>query len=590
MYKIKKTVRSLFMIKFLSFTLLFTLISATSVRADFPDVPADSEYHQSISALQELGIVQGYENGQFDQNRLVSRAEFLKMALLTERKAVRVHSPESEMPEFPGVENFKVTEPCFPDVQPGDWFAPYVCWSKAQGIVGGYPDGMFHPHQTVNVAEGAKMLAREKEVLTNAGHWANGYFQKMAPHTLPTSILRADQPLKRAEVAEMLWRYHLATDEQLENKASKILTWEGDQYLDLDYIGKTEHFVLGYLYAKDDKNVYGIEYENGNYLPKKVIGADLKSFKVYTEEVLYQGAQHGRIKFSVAADDLHLYVTGEQFPESAGGEFKMFDQVFQDEFIYLYGHDKQYAYLIRCYEGCHLAKRYNDSDAASFQPLDMYFSKDQNNVYYNYAGEKTDRSLDPIMSADSQSFERIKFSKEGESCRSVFSKDKNNFFIGSRQIPNFKVNSFELLHDYGIFFKDEDHVYRVIRENEGSLCFPDNAIRLEMADVKDFSPYGANYFATENIAYYIDYSGKVTQMQADIPTLKAFSSNYSLPDFVGSSENFVKDKNQVYYLGKALNGVDVETFHYTKSSNGTSGWSDKEKAYTWSELTEMAAL
>lgn len=46
----------------------------------------------------------------------------------------------------------------FTDVQPTDWFAPYVSTMVQQGILTGYPDGTFRPSQGVNRAELAKIL------------------------------------------------------------------------------------------------------------------------------------------------------------------------------------------------------------------------------------------------------------------------------------------------------------------------------------------------------------------------------------------------------------------------------------------------
>lgn len=607
--------------KILLFSLAITLFSGTSVKADFPDVPADSEYHQSISALQKLGIVQGYENGQFDQNRLVSRAEFLKMALLADTMDKKLTNVYGFLPVFPGIENVKVDLSCFPDVRATDWFAPYVCWAKKEGVISGYPDGKFNPHQTVNVAEAAKILAKAEKT-SAVGHWANGYFQKLAPHTFPTSILKADQLLNRADTAEMTWRYHLATNEQLEGKSSKILVWNEDKFLNLDYIGNTQHYVLGYLYAKDDKNVYGMEYENGNYVPKIIDGADLESFKVYTDEISYLANENenGTIGLSVAADNSHLYVTGEVIPESSGGEFSLFDEVFSNEYIYLFGRDSENVYLIICYEGCHLVGQFPGADPASFEALDFNFSKDKNKVYFLNTGLKgiykaNILEADPntfealgngyakdakhvffekeiLATADPFSFEYLNFPIKNSSCPSQFYKDKDNLFINSKLIPNVDVASFEFLHDYGIFFKDKTHVYRLTREAKGSLCFPDTAIILSRAEVNDFKAFGSNYFVTQDGAYYVNNGGIPIQMQGvDLESFESFSSNESLPYQENGADNFAKDKNSIYYAGKVLNGVDVETFHYSiplTSTSGSSGWSDKNKAYTWSELTAMA--
>lgn len=54
---------------------------------------------------------------------------------------------------------------CFPDVTT-QWFAPYVCYAKSEGWVEGYPDGNFKPEQTVNKVEALKMLINSQDIAT----------------------------------------------------------------------------------------------------------------------------------------------------------------------------------------------------------------------------------------------------------------------------------------------------------------------------------------------------------------------------------------------------------------------------------------
>lgn len=54
---------------------------------------------------------------------------------------------------------------CFTDVTT-QWFAPYVCYAKAKGWVQGYLDGKFQPEQTVNKVETLKMLINSQEIAT----------------------------------------------------------------------------------------------------------------------------------------------------------------------------------------------------------------------------------------------------------------------------------------------------------------------------------------------------------------------------------------------------------------------------------------
>ena len=48
----------------------------------------------------------------------------------------------------------------FPDVAPGEWFAPAVSWAAEQGIVLGYNDGLFHPERPVTRAQLAVLFCR----------------------------------------------------------------------------------------------------------------------------------------------------------------------------------------------------------------------------------------------------------------------------------------------------------------------------------------------------------------------------------------------------------------------------------------------
>lgn len=57
---------------------------------------------------------------------------------------------------------------CFPDVKE-EWFAPYVCYAKTQKWVEGYPDGTFQPAKTVNKVEAIKMFVNSQGYTTPQG-------------------------------------------------------------------------------------------------------------------------------------------------------------------------------------------------------------------------------------------------------------------------------------------------------------------------------------------------------------------------------------------------------------------------------------
>lgn len=107
----------------------------------FGDVLSTDDAYEAIMGLYDLGVIQGYDDGNFYPDQVVNRAELLK--ILIEGQGI---TPDED--EYQG---------CFDDV--GDeWFAKYVCYAKEQGWVVGYGDGNFYPAQAVNKVEALKML------------------------------------------------------------------------------------------------------------------------------------------------------------------------------------------------------------------------------------------------------------------------------------------------------------------------------------------------------------------------------------------------------------------------------------------------
>ena len=173
-------------------SLLLALFAGTapSVSAGaFSDVrDAATPYARAIEALRARGVVQGYADGTFRPGATINRAEFLKIIL------------ESRGDVSGGSD-------CFPDVR-DDWYARYVCAAKAEGIVGGYPDGTFKPERTINFVEAAKILslAYDQQV-ESSGEWYEGYARAIeSSKAIPPSITGLEKLITRSEMAEMMWR------------------------------------------------------------------------------------------------------------------------------------------------------------------------------------------------------------------------------------------------------------------------------------------------------------------------------------------------------------------------------------------------
>ena len=106
----------------------------------FSDVPADKWYAVAVSTLANAGAIKGYSNGTFQPGKPITRAEFV--TILTGIYGVNT---SKGMP--------------FADVGSA-WCHDAVATAYANGWVGGYADGTFHPNQTITRAEAVTILNR----------------------------------------------------------------------------------------------------------------------------------------------------------------------------------------------------------------------------------------------------------------------------------------------------------------------------------------------------------------------------------------------------------------------------------------------
>lgn len=131
--------------RFLTATLaifLSLLTLSSSALAAFIDVPKSHPNYVSIDYLQKNNIVKGNPDGTFAPERVVNRAEALKM----------IFEAAGIVPDQTSKES------TFPDVKSGDWFHKYVELARRLEIVKGNPDGTFAPARSVNRAEMLKMM------------------------------------------------------------------------------------------------------------------------------------------------------------------------------------------------------------------------------------------------------------------------------------------------------------------------------------------------------------------------------------------------------------------------------------------------
>jgi len=110
----------------------------------------------SITYLAARNIINGVGNGNFAPNEGVTRAQFAKM-----------------LAGILGADVSGYKDSRFSDVAADVWYAPYIEWAAANGIVSGTSNGKYEPNAPITREEMAVMITR---------------FAKTARHTLPAKV------------------------------------------------------------------------------------------------------------------------------------------------------------------------------------------------------------------------------------------------------------------------------------------------------------------------------------------------------------------------------------------------------------------
>ena len=130
--------------KILSLVLaMMMVLSMTSVAfaGTFEDV-TDATQAKAIDALAALGIINGYDDGTYKPEKLVTRAEMAKILVV----ALGYESIANDIPAFADSQNH--------------WAKGYIALASDLGIVQGRGNGVFDPDATVTYQEAAVMMLR----------------------------------------------------------------------------------------------------------------------------------------------------------------------------------------------------------------------------------------------------------------------------------------------------------------------------------------------------------------------------------------------------------------------------------------------
>lgn len=255
--------------------MLFSLINVAS--ASFSDVESTSVYYDSVTSLQESGVVEGYDDGTYKPNQEVNRAEFLKMLY-----------------EMIGMDDSLVDLPVFnfADVPADEWYTKYVSRAFNEGVIDGYPDGTFRPGNNINLVEAIKIVMNayfdvdslyamedgpepcfgvgssvSDDVLVDSEAWYFKYLKVADDYCILQGAYSAfgmhgiypDAEITRGDMASLLFRANWVLNNEM--KPFEVLPDDGGQVVSVDEIMKlsspafNEGEPMGAIYTCDSEDV-----------------------------------------------------------------------------------------------------------------------------------------------------------------------------------------------------------------------------------------------------------------------------------------------------------------------------------------------
>ena len=176
-------------------SLLFSMGVSVQAGSIFTDMDDDSPYTFEAQLLKTLGIVSGDGDGSLRPYDNLSRAEFAKLAvcMLDKQKEAVSNSGSST----------------YSDVYADHWALRYINYVSKNKIILGYPDGTFHPDETISFAQAVTVTLRTLgyNAAEVGAFWPDNYIQKAASLGLTDGMnYSADDAITRADTVLMLGR------------------------------------------------------------------------------------------------------------------------------------------------------------------------------------------------------------------------------------------------------------------------------------------------------------------------------------------------------------------------------------------------
>ena len=306
----------------------------------------------------------------------------------------------------------------------------------------------------------------------------------------------------------------------------KVLDTKGIDIPSFEFFGYSYN-----KYFKDKDNIYFLNDKDDKMEFEKLDGANPKTFEIVDDYF--------------ARDDKNVYILGYKVD---GIDPKTFEAL-NYEMI----KDKNGVYFLENIseenENSEIkTKKLNlkGLDLRSFKKVDDsdYYFKDKNSIYYEDSG-----NLHKIENADLKTFKDLDYN---------FAKDKNNIYYKNKKLDGIDAASFEKIEFN--FIKDKNGLYKIDEDEEK------NEIKLiplnEKVNLENFKEIGGNYYKDDKNLYYFGENEFKKIDGSDPNSFEYDNENYTF---------IAKDKNNVYFDGEKVKGIDV------KSAEGIDGLWIKDK-------------
>ena len=301
----------------------------------------------------------------------------------------------------------------------------------------------------------------------------------------------------------------------------RVQNTEGVDVATLESVGKSSFKD----YFKDKNNVYIVASE------REFISADSINTKLNFYKLIGANPKTFELIHNFGKDDKNVYFLDKKLK---GIDAKTFEEISFS--------------IVKDKNGLHILLNSDDSgiktrnlkisglDLKTFKKLENGYYKDKNNIYYDL-----DNNLSTIKNADLATFEVL---NSPYSSSIYFAKDKNNVYYQNKKIDGLVADGFEQIQSN--FIKDRNGIYKFEEdENEKSLKITPINAKIDFENLKELD---WKYFGDDKNIYYFDENDFKKLDNADV-------NSFERIEYTG----FFKDKNNVYYDGEKVEGIDMNS-------------------------------